>query len=381
MPVWHEATKKLRAVGKLNVVGIVQEQHPDRAALYAQWKQFDWPILVDSLNQLEVTVVPIVLFLDRQGVVRRVLRDPKELEAALADDSEIIKADPGSMGKSPPPELGRASDLVFFAEPPRFDDALGALRRAAGEHGDDGRIEFALGVVHRARYDSPHRQPGDFQDAVRHWQRAIRLDPNQYIWRRRLQQYGPRMDKPYAFYNWVDTARAEIRARGEEPVELAAKPTAAELAEPRQKFVPSSEQSKQLSASRSVTADEGLIDVEAVIVPPVVSLGETVHVYISYRPSPSSGAKWNNESGPMEVLLDLPNGWEASEPRLTVPLPPEPVSGELRTVEFELRAPNGGGDLRLPSAVALYHVCRGESGECLYRRLERTLELDIRDGE
>jgi hypothetical protein len=41
------------------MVGIIQEQHPDRAGLFMQWKQMDWPILVDSLNLLGVAVVPV----------------------------------------------------------------------------------------------------------------------------------------------------------------------------------------------------------------------------------------------------------------------------------------------------------------------------------
>lgn len=56
--------------------------------------------------------------------------------------------------------------------------------------------EFRLGVAYRARYDSLLRQPGDFRKAVEHWERALALDANQYIWRRRIQQYGPRFDKP-----------------------------------------------------------------------------------------------------------------------------------------------------------------------------------------
>jgi len=59
----------------------------------------------------------------------------------------------------------------------------------------DGATEFPLGVAYRARYDSPLRQPGDFRQAVEHWERALALDLNQYIWRRRIQQYGPRLDK------------------------------------------------------------------------------------------------------------------------------------------------------------------------------------------
>ena len=45
MPVWHELTKEARKAGELVLLGVIQEQHPDRCRLFAQWKGFDWPIL------------------------------------------------------------------------------------------------------------------------------------------------------------------------------------------------------------------------------------------------------------------------------------------------------------------------------------------------
>ena len=61
MPGWHDEIKDLHESGELQVVGIIQEQHPDRCRLFMQWKQMDWPILVDSLNLLEVSAVPITV--------------------------------------------------------------------------------------------------------------------------------------------------------------------------------------------------------------------------------------------------------------------------------------------------------------------------------
>ena len=58
------------------------------------------------------------------------------------------------------------------------------------------------------------------------------MDPSNYIWRRRLQQYGPRLDKPYPFYDWIETARRELKARGIEPHPLRARLTGAEIAQP-----------------------------------------------------------------------------------------------------------------------------------------------------
>ena len=63
------------------MVGIIQEQHPDRCRLFMQWKQMGWPILVDSLNLLEVTAVPITLAIDEHGVIRQA-----KLRVSAAED-------------------------------------------------------------------------------------------------------------------------------------------------------------------------------------------------------------------------------------------------------------------------------------------------------
>ena len=61
MPGWHDATEQLQQQGKLRMVGIIQEQHPDRCRLFMQWKGMDWPVLVDAENRLGVAVVPVIV--------------------------------------------------------------------------------------------------------------------------------------------------------------------------------------------------------------------------------------------------------------------------------------------------------------------------------
>lgn len=70
VPGWHERMLELQKAGRLQVVGIIQEQHPDRARLSLQWKSMSWALLVDSLDLLQVSGVPITLGLDEHGVVR-----------------------------------------------------------------------------------------------------------------------------------------------------------------------------------------------------------------------------------------------------------------------------------------------------------------------
>ena len=80
VPGWYAATKRLQEEGKIQMAGIIEEQHPDRARLFMQWKQMPWPVLVDSLDLLGVSAVPTTLAVDEYGVIRKVNPDPGEIE-------------------------------------------------------------------------------------------------------------------------------------------------------------------------------------------------------------------------------------------------------------------------------------------------------------
>src|SRR5690606_38397637 len=67
--------------GALQVVGIIQEQHPDRCRLFMQWKRMGWPILVDALNLLKVEAVPRTIAIDEHGIVREIRLRLDETEA------------------------------------------------------------------------------------------------------------------------------------------------------------------------------------------------------------------------------------------------------------------------------------------------------------
>ena len=73
------------------MVGILEEQHPDRARLFMQWKRMEWPLLVDSYNLLAVPYVPITLALDEYGVIRAIhppMQKPGEIEQFLGQTFE-----------------------------------------------------------------------------------------------------------------------------------------------------------------------------------------------------------------------------------------------------------------------------------------------------
>src|SRR5690606_12200115 len=58
---------------------------------FMQWKQMDWPIMVDSLNLLGVKVVPITLFIDEHGIIRKVKPKHEDLPAFLATEYKIAE--------------------------------------------------------------------------------------------------------------------------------------------------------------------------------------------------------------------------------------------------------------------------------------------------
>ena len=377
------------------MLGIIQEQHADRCRLFMQWKRMDWPVLIDPLNLLGVAAVPITLAIDENGIVRRQLRHPDQLAAFLEEDPLQSHPSPSDQPAAKPdldrlraetgsgdPDAWRAyaDALVLWGGSQGVNQAIAAYGRALSSQPDDGPTHFRLGVVHRLRYDSPLRTSSDFRMAVAQWQAALDADPNNYIWRRRIQQYGPRLDKPYSFYDWVRPARAEIEARGHEPVTLAVEPGGAEFAQPARSFTEAPMPAEQPDPQGRITPDPGtLIEVETVVVPPAVRPGQTVRVHLALRPSPQTKAHWNNETGGLTVWLDLPDGWLADRSRLSAHNAPEPLSRETRRIEVELRCPPSAapGPVTIP-AYALYYVCQDRTGKCLYRRQDIAVHVTVR---
>jgi hypothetical protein len=398
VPGWHDATTEWREAGQLQTAGIVLEQHPDRARLFMQWKQLDWPLAVEPFNLLAFTAVPRTFWLDEHGVVRMIHPGLDEIEMVRsefiersfdppASEAETVDLRPALEGEAPTTASGwldRAQALAQWGGVDALDAAVEAAEASVALEGND-RAHFAAGVIARMRYDSPARQAGDFARAAEHWATALEVGPNNYIWRRRLQQYGPRLDKPYPFFDWVHTAREEIRARGEEPLPLAVEPGGAEFAEPAEAFVVAASDRGEPDADGRIDRDEeGLVASEATSIPPSVAPGDALRMHVTLRPDAAAGAHWNNEMGPTQLWVEAPDGWEVDEPLLEVPLPPEETSDEPRSFEFELRAPSGASaGATEVGAYALYFVCDDATGVCMYRRQDIPLEIAVRgaDGE
>lgn len=428
MPGWHEATEELQRQGKVRMLGVIEEQHPERARLFLQWKGMEWPLLVDALNLLEVPFVPITLLVDEDGEARRAprLRTREEIEetvrAFLNETDEESEEEPkgaadsdGALAVLPVRSVGvplrpATDDATGWREYGRglfltrgeaqLDEAITAYQKALELDPKDpgGWGHFRLGVLLRARYDSPHREAGDFQAAVDHWRAALDRDPNNYIFRRRIQQYGPRLDKPYPFYDWVETARKEVRDRGETPVELTVTPGGAEIARPAGEGEDGEAETvatkpAQPDPEGRIRRDPGeMVKVETTVVPgtraPDDGTAGAMRAHLAFRPEDELKVHWNNEAEGLTVWLEPGEGVEVEPRRLTVPNPAETLSRETRRVDFEVELPktsdgakgdgtNGDGAVHIPG-YALYYVCEDVDGTCLYRR--QNLEVAVPAG-
>jgi TPR repeat len=393
VPVWHEATREAVAQGRLVVFGVTQEQHADRCRLFAQWKQFGWPILVDAINLLEAPAVPIVVAIDEHGIVRAVRPRPETFKAEFLDKTFADDAPAGAVPSAVPPDpasLRRKAEakpdsagwralgdaLTIWGGAERLDEAIDAYTRALTLDPSDKNALFRLGVAYRMRHESSGRRPGDFQAAVDAWGRALALDPNQYIWRRRIEQYGPRLTKPYAFYDWIVQAREEIARRGETPVPLAVEPYGSELAGPVRDILADAAAPVEPDPKGQIQRDaQRLIEAEVVVVPSRVRPGEAARVHLTFRPSAARAAHWNNESTPLRVWISGADGWTTSSHLLEAPQPNQPESVEVRCLDFEVKAPStSSGNTRL-AVYALYNTCEQAGGQCLFLRQDLTIQL------
>lgn len=395
MPVWHVKTQQWRNDGKLVLLGVTQEQHPERCRLFSQWKQFKWPILHDPINVLGQSAVPIVLAIDEHGIVRSTRPDPKTIEAeflnkTFADDAQPSPASPTpkhpsdfaelkAFAKTGPAWRQYGDALALWGGEPRSADAIAAYRTATKLDTKDGPAWFRLGVCLRRRSEGASREPNDFREAVESWGTALDLDPNQYIWRRRIQQYGPRLEKPYPFYDWVPDAEAAIRTRGETPMALRIRPDGAEMAGPLKAFAAEKQAPKNPDADGKINRDPGSVTAHVVLVPAMVKPGQSARVHLSFHLAHKSKDHWNNEAEPLRVWVEPPDGTVASERLLRSEMPKEAVSGEERTLGFEVKIPNGAmGTVRVP-AYAIYHLCDDDRGQCRLLRLDFTIVVTVKE--
>jgi hypothetical protein len=396
VPVWHAGLEPLEKAGKVAVAAIVQDQHPDRARLFLQWKRVGWTTLADSLDLLDLETVPLTVAVDEYGIVRFTelpMAAAKTIEQTFVNQTypkpstALPPADPPDL-----PALKAATArgtarawraygdaLSVWGRDGSWVDVIGAYQHAAQLDPQDGVTQFRLGGAYRKRYDSPARQATDFQDAERHWQRALEIDPNRYIWRRRLQQYGPHLAKPEPFFDWIRDARAQIAERGETPLALAVEPGDSEFATASPVLAAAKAPTAEPDPRGRIRRDRGeFVSVETTAVPSTVTPGETVRVHVMFRPNLRTKAHWNNEVDPLVYWPSPPQSWTADRPSAVVPNAPAPVSQEPRTVEFEVKVPAtqapGAAAIR---GYALYYVCEDVNGICMYRRRDVSVPVVV----
>ncbi len=370
MPVWHELTKELREAGELQVVGITQEQHAERCQLWAQWQQIDWPILWDPYNRTGSSAVPIAMAVDEYGVIRNMRLHPRKFETQFVRDF--------MQKQFPAPAI---SERRKIAEHPQWRQLIPELQKLLQSDSENATAWFRLGVALRMRFDQNDAtmQADDFQQAVNCWSRALKLKPSQYIWRRRIQQWGPKLDKPYPFYDWVIEAQQQIRERGEAPISLPIRVFPA--------AVPSGDGSEAV-ARNAFNDNDGMVprDADQAVaiqhawVPntqkPKDGAGATARLHLLLRPDATREVHWGWDGGPVQIWMYDAEGWKIQqdyfrlEPQTEVdaqgkhiPLPN--MDGSTQGVNFELQRTSGDAATEL-TGVAYYYICIGESGECTF---------------
>lgn len=395
--MWQKVTSPYIKDNRLVVLGIIQEQHPDRAKLYRQWKQFDWPILVDSLNRYDVSAVPIAVAIDEEGIVRQTKFNPESYihqfmkQSKSFDRSKVL---PPIAVRQNVDQLSAHAQNVGTADAWKklgdayfdiggnvgLDRAIDAYEMATKIDTKNGQSHFRLGVALKRRSETPFKKKGDAQAAIEKWGRALDINPNQYIWRRRIQQYGPRLDKPYNFYYWVDEARQEIAGRGERPIRLRVEPVGSEIQQPT-KLV--SNRGKTAHPNRDakgrITRDQyQMVQIESTVTPARVKPGHWLRVQSNFQVNQKSMPYWNNEAKDLYVWVDVPNGFEMGEGNLMFTNPPRPETQEPRAIEFEIKVNKGlpTGAYKFP-AYALYYVCQKRGGQCAYLRQDFTINVNV----
>ena len=382
---WRERTEQLVTDEKLVLLGVMHDQHRDRCALFARWKGIDFPILHDPMNLSNVSRLPTVVGLDEHGVVRVVDPDPDQLVKGfvrkkykapkhlrtpltdLPDPRHTQRIAGESRSAEGLREHGDA--LLLRGNPPQIDEAIRIYQQVLQMNPKDWLGHFHLGVAFRTRYDGPGRQPGDFQAAIDAWYAALRLKKKNDVLGGRLQQFGLRHEKPAAMYGWVETARREITASGEMPVELAVEPSPIERAKPRKKFKRAKGDAPEGDPDGKIARDDGkLIELETVVVPSMKKKAYA-QVLLIFRPNPDRAVTWSDAADPLRVWIERPKAVKLGRKFVEFSNPPSATSDEERMLNVEIKC---GKKTDKESATlrgyALYRVTQSAGEPKLLRR-------------
>ena len=104
-----------------------------------------------------------------------------------------------------------------------------------------------------------------------------------------------------SFYDWIDQARADIRARGETPAPLGIEAVGAEIAQPAKTFDAAPSAAEPDPDGRIMRDNGRLILSEITTVPPRIAPNATARVHVTLRPNAAVKAHWNNEVEPLRL--------------------------------------------------------------------------------
>jgi hypothetical protein len=331
-------------------------------ALFLQWQKLEFPVLMDPLNILGVKAVPITLLVDEHGMIR--YRNPKQadlttfLETSYQQDKEELPHELRPFEKE-------ALAALHSNDKKKIKDAIAFLARNDFSE-DNPERAFYAGVLFRCLFDH-HKEPGAFQDAVDCWSSALRKLPTQYIWRRRIQQYGPRLDKPYPFYNWIETAQRELAERGETPIELTIEPTTSEVAQPLAKEEnPSPREFTDLA--NKLPNEHKLLKITATLIPHTDRMNrKRLHLQLT----PQKGSHWTSDAQEVELWLRPGQGQPLFLSQEASLLPDDQeTSPETRTLEADCDL----GLLEGGQLILFYSLCETDNGICRFLKTEWSFE-------
>lgn len=376
------------------VLGVIQEQHADRCLLFQQWQGLEFPIAQDQFNANGIKEVPVYVAIDEFGIVRGHPRKPTGFadefihaefeqpeEPAKTADLNAISPEHWRMRlkqvQSTENLVGLADSLLNWnRDATSVEQAIELYRKATDQQPGRGDLRFRLGVANRIMYELKDRTDSlYFSNAVSNWEAALNRRPNQYIYRRRIEQYGPRLKKPYSFYDWVNSARREIAARGETPIQLQVEPNGAEFAHRAQRMTVD-ESAENPDPQDRITRDQGFVQLHVNSVPSKPTPGDVVAVHIGFNVS--STAKWNHETSPLALWIEDSGEINVSSQLITDTA--RYSVAESRTplsLSFEVQIPQKQQtDIQL-TAFALFNICESDGGQCLYRRRDFVINLPV----
>ncbi|MEL6712599.1 MAG: hypothetical protein AAFP86_02430 [Planctomycetota bacterium] len=375
---WVDAAEDAVRAGRLRLVCVAQEQSPDRPALFAALHGLDFPLLWDPFALCGLERVPLALLVDEDGRIRAVGADPR----AFADGLGPRLVDPVELPPLPaaaaPPRGFRVTRSAMdrtdgtrralarlllggaFTDAsggPTLDADVSELRRAAEDAAPEAR--FRYGVALRMRAATPRARADDFQRALDAWRAALAARPERLVWRRRIQRFGPLLDRPDSFYGW---ARPAVHAGARLVVPLGEGESA-----PRTTRIPGGRPKVESPGLAPDAADRPrdpgrAVRIETAVALNTGALGSKVRipagaarVHVTLRPRP--GARWADrgpggfEPAPPELMLEVPDGWQVDARRVRfrragAGAEPLRIEFEVSTVPFVPVAPEEGGDAR-----------------------------------